>query len=954
MHRVLAVSLVLGTAGTFGAPAACAQTCGAQWLPGEPGAGLNNYVVATTVWDPDGPGPGAAQLVIAGDFTTAGGEPVNHIARHDGMAWQPLGAGIGGYLYALTTWDPDGPGPEPANIVAGGTFSTAGGAPAARIARWDGMAWHPLGTGVNAQVSALVSWDPDGPGPMGEQLIAGGDFHVAGGVAVNSIARWDGASWNPLGTGVSGPVSALATWDPDGSGPQSSQLVAGGRFTTAGGIAANRIARWDGLAWHALGAGVNEFGVRAITEWDPDGPGSLPAELIVGGGFTTAGGAPASYIARWDGSIWSTMGTGMNAYVHSLTTWDPDGSGPQLEQPIAGGNFTTAGGLVVNYVARWDGGAWHGLDAGMNYAVNTLARWDPDGAGPSSVELVSGGHFTGAAGTAAAFAARWDGSAWRAIGAGFNGFVRALATWDHDGPGPERAQIFAGGDFSAAGDASAWCIARWDGAGWHALGTTPPGVNSSVYALTTWDSDGPGSQPAHLIAGGTFTNASGVAANRVARWDGTGWHALGNGLNDRVYALCTWDLDGTGPLPPHLIAGGMFTSAGPTGAKGVARWDGADWHPLGTGIVVAVMALAPFDRDGAGPEPAHLIAGGAFQNAGGVPASQIARWDGTAWHPLGAGMDSGVTGLTNWDPDGPGPLPAHLIAGGSFFTAGGLPANHIARWDGAAWHALGPGLNAPVFALAGWDPDESGPEPTALIAGGWFTAAGSAPASYIARWDGSAWSTLGSGTNGGVTALAPSSGGGLCLGGWFSRAGGQISAYFARWTHSNAPWVALHPEPQTVIAGGNAEFSATPADGFLNLSAVWQLETAPGSGVYAPLDDGPIPGATPAIAAITQPSPTANPGPTRLTITGVTMPLHARRVRALVSNACGVATSDAAILMVLCYADCDSTGTLNVNDYICFQTKFALGDPYADCDGNGVRNVNDYICFQTRFALGCP
>ncbi len=57
-----------------------------------------------------------------------------------------------------------------------------------------------------------------------------------------------------------------------------------------------------------------------------------------------------------------------------------------------------------------------------------------------------------------------------------------------------------------------------------------------------------------------------------------------------------------------------------------------------------------------------------------------------------------------------------------------------------------------------------------------------------------------------------------------------------------------------------------------------------------------------------------------------------------------------------CYPNCDRSNTppyLNVNDYICFQTKFALGDPYADCDANGIRNVNDYICFQTKFALGC-
>ncbi len=62
---------------------------------------------------------------------------------------------------------------------------------------------------------------------------------------------------------------------------------------------------------------------------------------------------------------------------------------------------------------------------------------------------------------------------------------------------------------------------------------------------------------------------------------------------------------------------------------------------------------------------------------------------------------------------------------------------------------------------------------------------------------------------------------------------------------------------------------------------------------------------------------------------------------------------------VFCYPNCDgssgpgSVPTLNVNDFICFQTKFALRDPYADCDNNGTYNVNDYICFQTRFAIGC-
>ena len=60
-----------------------------------------------------------------------------------------------------------------------------------------------------------------------------------------------------------------------------------------------------------------------------------------------------------------------------------------------------------------------------------------------------------------------------------------------------------------------------------------------------------------------------------------------------------------------------------------------------------------------------------------------------------------------------------------------------------------------------------------------------------------------------------------------------------------------------------------------------------------------------------------------------------------------------------CYANCDNSTTvpfLNVNDFICFQTKFAAGDTYANCDNSTtapVLNVNDFICFQTKFAAGC-
>jgi hypothetical protein len=61
-----------------------------------------------------------------------------------------------------------------------------------------------------------------------------------------------------------------------------------------------------------------------------------------------------------------------------------------------------------------------------------------------------------------------------------------------------------------------------------------------------------------------------------------------------------------------------------------------------------------------------------------------------------------------------------------------------------------------------------------------------------------------------------------------------------------------------------------------------------------------------------------------------------------------------------CYANCDDSSTppvLTVNDFICFQSRFAAGDPTANCDdstGLPLLTVNDFICFQSRFAAGCP
>jgi hypothetical protein len=195
-----------------------------------------------------------------------------------------------------------------------------------------------------------------------------------------------------------------------------------------------------------------------------------------------------------------------------------------------------------------------------------------------------------------------------------------------------------------------------------------PGVDAAVYGLATFD-DGGGTA---LYACGGFVTAGGTIANRVARWDGAGWEPLGSGMGSRVLSLATFD-DGAGT---DLYVGGFFTAAGGVTADHVARWDGSSWSALSGGLNDAVRVLAVFD-DGGGPA---LYAGGDFNRANGHPANRIAKWDGTSWSALGSGLDGVVRALAVFD-DGGGPA---LYVGGDFTNAGGVPASRIAKWDGRA------------------------------------------------------------------------------------------------------------------------------------------------------------------------------------------------------------------------------------------------------------------------------
>ena len=106
----------------------------------------------------------------------------------------------------------------------------------------------PAPAQLNSYIVAMTIFD-DGSGG-GPELYAGGDFTAAGIVQANRIAKWNGSTWSALGTGMNAEVRALAVFD-DGSGGGPA-LYAGGFFTTAGGVSANRIAKWNGNSWSAV------------------------------------------------------------------------------------------------------------------------------------------------------------------------------------------------------------------------------------------------------------------------------------------------------------------------------------------------------------------------------------------------------------------------------------------------------------------------------------------------------------------------------------------------------------------------------------------------------------------------------------------------------------------------------------------------------------------------------
>jgi len=368
---------------------------------------------------------------------------------------------------------------EDSQEVAALDFQDSIAAAAYGLRRINGQ-WQALGTGFNGLVATIAIDKQRG------RVYFGGQFTTANGVTVNRICYWNGTTFVAMDSGAGNATVNTIRVAPNGD------VWIGGSFLNVGSGAAvcKGLARWNVSAgtWTAFNPATTLFTAVLAIEID-----SANGNVYVGGDFTNWDGlANADYIAMWNGSAWSALGTGMNGAVYEIEL-----SSSSIIYVC--GLFTTGNGVTLNRIGYWNGTTFVAMGGGADALVASMAL-------DAAQNLYIAGSFTVT--PVAGRVAKWDGATWVGLGVGVNNDAYRIETDRITG------SVYLSGIFTQAGGLNiADRIAVWNGSTWIHLDVDLPGT-PIVYAILPDEQNklylGYTTTGTALVAGITYITNSGA------------------------------------------------------------------------------------------------------------------------------------------------------------------------------------------------------------------------------------------------------------------------------------------------------------------------------------------------------------------------------------------------------------------------------------------------------------
>ena len=313
-------------------------------------------------------------------------------------------------------------------------------------------------------------------------------------------------------------------------------------------------------------------------------------------------------------------------------------------------------------------------------------------------QLIATCEFTEIGGVEAAKIARYDGSNWNSIGCGLDiGSIYDMIEY--------KGELWVTGDFDEVGCIPAEKIARWDCDNeWMAVeGGLSGGDDPFGYTLAIYNDE--------LYVGGRFTQAGGVSAGNIAKWDGTNWSAVGSIENGSVRELQVYN--------QKLYVGGFFDAVNGINTGHIASYDGASWSALGTPDALELNGTGVV-RHMAVYKDLLYISGDFSINGNDV--SELITWNGSQFSDFGRAFSlyqgNTISELTV--------IEDILYIGGSFRNVVGGQANNILQWDGENWGIMSEGISGTVLSIERYKDK--------IYIGGDFNGAGGQVAENISIW----------------------------------------------------------------------------------------------------------------------------------------------------------------------------------------------------------------------------